>query len=91
MHHIRDCLPEIKNRITGMMADIQQELDALGVPTDDISRATLGGSLLGLLSKFAANFSNAVEGKGSSDNGIEMNELYGGARISYIFNEIFGR
>ena len=74
-----------------MMADIQQELDALGTPTDDISRATLGGSLLSLLSKFAANFSNAVEGKGSSDNGIEMNELYGGARISYIFNEIFGR
>jgi len=26
MHHIRDCLPEIKNRITGMMADIQQEV-----------------------------------------------------------------
>jgi len=91
MHHIRDCLPEIKNRITGMMADIQQELDALGTPTVDISRATLGGSMLSLLSKFAANFSNAVEGKGSSDNGIEMNELYGGARISYIFNEIFGR
>mmetsp|Transcript_17925 Transcript_17925/g.36371 ORF Transcript_17925/g.36371 Transcript_17925/m.36371 type:complete len:776 (-) Transcript_17925:35-2362(-) len=91
MHHIRDCLPEIKNRITGMMADIQQELDALGTPTGDISRATLGGSLLGLLSKFAASFGNAVDGKGSSADGVEMNELYGGARISYIFNEIFGR
>ena len=88
MHHIRDCLPEIKNRITGMMADIQQELDALGTPTGDISRATLGGSLLGLLSKFAASFGNAVDGKGSSADGVEMNELYGGARISYIFNEV---
>jgi len=95
MHHIRDCLPEIKNRITGMMADIQQELDALGTPTGDISRATLGGSLLSLLSKFAASFGNAVDGRGdgrgSSADGVEMNELYGGARISYIFNEIFGR
>jgi dynamin 1-like protein len=91
MHHIRDCLPEIKNRITGMMADIQQELDALGTPTGDISRATLGGSLLSLLSKFAAGFGNAVDGRGSSADGVEMNELYGGARISYIFNEIFGR
>ena len=91
MHHIRDCLPEIKNRITGMMADIQQELDALGTPTGDISRATLGGSLLSLLSKFAASFGNAVDGKGTSADGVEMNELYGGARISYIFNEIFGR
>tara|TARA_B110000971_G_C19675537_1_gene348655 strand:- start:110 stop:547 length:438 start_codon:yes stop_codon:yes gene_type:complete len=67
------------------------QLDALGTPTDDISRATLGGELLSLLSKFASNFSNAVEGKGASDSGVEMNELYGGARISYIFNEIFGR
>ncbi len=91
MHHIRDCLPDIKNRITGMMADIQQELDALGTPTGDISRATLGGSLLSLLSKFAAAFGNAIDGKGTGDSGVETNELYGGARISYIFNEIFGR
>ena len=31
------------------------------------------------------------KGKGSLTDGIEMNELYGGARISYIFTEIFGR
>jgi Dynamin central region len=33
----------------------------------------------------------AVDGRGSSPDGIEMNELYGGARISYIFHEIFAR
>ncbi len=33
----------------------------------------------------------ATQGKGSLADGIEMNELYGGARISYIFTEIFGR
>lgn len=34
MHHIRDCLPDIKNRITGMMIDINQEIDALGMPAE---------------------------------------------------------
>mmetsp|Transcript_91179 Transcript_91179/g.181818 ORF Transcript_91179/g.181818 Transcript_91179/m.181818 type:complete len:546 (+) Transcript_91179:587-2224(+) len=91
MHHIRDCLPDIKNRITGMMIDINQEIEALGAPADDMNGAHLGGILLSLLSNYAANFQNTVEGKGSLADGIEMNELYGGARISYIFTEIFGR
>lgn len=30
MHHIRDCLPDIKSRINSMMIDVQRELDALG-------------------------------------------------------------
>lgn len=30
MHHIRDCLPDIKNRINSMMVDVQRELVALG-------------------------------------------------------------
>lgn len=91
MHHIRDCLPDIKNRITGMMIDITTEIEALGIPTNSMNQPQLGGILLSLLSNYAANFQNAVEGKGSSADGIEMNELYGGARISYIFTEIFGR
>mmetsp|Transcript_2885 Transcript_2885/g.3989 ORF Transcript_2885/g.3989 Transcript_2885/m.3989 type:complete len:698 (+) Transcript_2885:16-2109(+) len=91
MHHIRDCLPDIKNRITGMMIDINQEIDALGMPADSMNSANLGGILLNLLSNYASNFQNAVEGKGLFSDGIEMNELYGGARISYIFTEIFGR
>eukprot|EP00614_Pseudopedinella_elastica_P027250 CAMPEP_0172635434 /NCGR_PEP_ID=MMETSP1068-20121228/199318_1 /TAXON_ID=35684 /ORGANISM="Pseudopedinella elastica, Strain CCMP716" /LENGTH=519 /DNA_ID=CAMNT_0013447641 /DNA_START=110 /DNA_END=1666 /DNA_ORIENTATION=- len=91
MHHIRDCLPDIKTRITGMMIDINQEIEALGAPAEAMNGAHLGGILLNILSNYAANFQNAVEGKGSLADGIEMNELYGGARISYIFTEIFGR
>ena len=49
---------------------------------------TPGGTLLTLLSKFATCVSNSVDGKGSTDGGVEMSELYGGARISYIFNEV---
>ena len=95
MHHIRDVLPDLKNRITTMMGDVQQELDALGVPGDK-SRNSLGGTLLGLLSKFANNFASIIDGKGGELGSSEANtknlalvELFGGARINYIFNDIF--
>lgn len=39
---------------------------------------------LTLLSNFASNFHAAVDGRGSSPDGIEMNELYGGARIRCV-------
>lgn len=91
MLHIRDCLPDIKSKIMGMMGTVQANIDALGEPTDDLGGAALGATLLQLLSKFARCFANSVEGRGSSDGTVEMSELCGGARISHIFNEIFGR
>lgn len=91
MLHIRDCLPEIKSKIMGMMVTVQSQIDALGDPTDAQGSSLLGGTLLRLLSRFAQSFANSVDGRGSSEGAVEMAELYGGARISYIFNEIFGR
>mmetsp|Transcript_18703 Transcript_18703/g.26342 ORF Transcript_18703/g.26342 Transcript_18703/m.26342 type:complete len:864 (+) Transcript_18703:54-2645(+) len=126
MHHIRECLPELKSRITNMTSDVQSELESLGTPTDQAaSMGTLGGHLLTLLGKFATNFSNTIEGRECSltpvlsiqsssstpsccvhhasktqqgptiqnniNNLHEANELYGGARISYIFTDIFSQ
>lgn len=93
MHHIRECLPEVKNRISSMMSDVQQEMEALGSPNQQ-SRSSLGGTLLGLLSKFATNFASIIDGKGGElNNGKAQNlalvELFGGARINYVFTEIF--
>lgn len=90
MHHIRECLPDLKNRIVNMITDVQHDLDALGTPTDD-STSNLGATMLALLSKFSASFANCIEGKGSSHEGLEMNELFGGARIGFIFSEVFVR
>lgn len=93
MHHIRDCLPDLKHRIGRMMTDIQQELDALGSPTQNSSRSARGAALLSLLSKFANNFASILEGKGSQDGKRTfrhpVDELMGGARISFIFTEVF--
>ena len=50
--------------------------------------------MLGLLSRFASNFQSAVEGRGFSSSppdSVETFELYGGARINFIFTEIFGK
>ena len=92
MLHIRDCLPEIKSRIMGMMVTVQSNIDSLGESFSAQGGSLLGATLLQLLSKFAANFGNSIEGRGSGPDGaVEMAELYGGARISYIFNEVFGR
>jgi replication fork clamp-binding protein CrfC len=93
MHHIRECLPEVKNRISSMMTDVQQEMEALG-SSNLQSRSSLGGTLLGLLSKFATNFASIIDGRGGElNNGNSKNlaliELFGGARINYIFTEIF--
>ena len=95
MHHIRDCLPELKNRIATMLGDVQTELEALGAPTEANSRSSMGGVLLSMLSKFCNNFGSIVDGKGGQntlsgpDKDAALNELFGGARISYIFTEIF--
>lgn len=93
MHHIRDCLPDLKQRIGRMMADVQSELDALGTPTNNSSRSSRGASLLALLSKFANNFACILDGKGRPDGKKSLadavNELTGGARISFIFTEVF--
>ena len=92
MHHIRDCLPELKNRISMMVTDVQTELDALGPPGIQ-NKSAMGGTLLNMLSKFASNFASIIEGKGGQTimNGSKtaITELFGGARISYIFTEIF--
>ena len=94
MHHIRDVLPDLKTRITHMMADVQLEIETLGSPALT-SRSSRGGALLGLLSKFANNFASLLDGHGAKDansklkNSTSQNELWGGARISYIFTEVF--
>lgn len=35
MHHIRDCLPELKTRINVLIAQFQSLLSSFGEPVDD--------------------------------------------------------
>ncbi|XP_013875200.1 dynamin-1-like protein isoform X2 [Austrofundulus limnaeus] len=83
MHHIRDCLPELKTRINVLAAQYQSLLNSYGDPVEDKS-----ATLLQLITKFAAEYCNTIEGTAKY---IETAELCGGARICYIFHETFGR
>lgn len=83
MHHIRDCLPELKTRINVLAAQYQSLLSSYGEPVEDQS-----ATLLQLITKFATEYCNTIEGTAKY---IETAELCGGARICYIFHETFGR
>ncbi|KAM4678469.1 dynamin-1-like protein isoform 2-T2 [Discoglossus pictus] len=83
MHHIRDCLPDLKTRINVLAAQYQSLLNSYGEPVEDQS-----STLLQLITKFATEYCNTIEGTAKY---IETSELCGGARICYIFHETFGR
>ncbi|KAF4109638.1 hypothetical protein G5714_008890 [Onychostoma macrolepis] len=83
MHHIRDCLPELKTRVTVLSAQYQSRLNSYGQPVEDHS-----ATLLQIVTKFASDYCNTIEGTARH---IQTSELCGGARICYIFHETFGR
>jgi len=86
MNHIRDCLPELKQKITSMVTKKNEEMMSYGDPRYDTSPGAL---LLQIINQFSAGFIEMIEGKANDDRAVE--ELYGGARIHYIFNEIFNK
>ncbi|XP_032668962.1 dynamin-1-like protein isoform X2 [Odontomachus brunneus] len=83
MHHIRDCLPELKTRVNVMVAQFQTLLNSYGENVGDKSQ-----TLLQIITKFASSYCATIEGTARN---IETTELCGGARICYIFHETFGK
>ncbi|XP_017754034.1 PREDICTED: dynamin-1-like protein isoform X2 [Eufriesea mexicana] len=83
MHHIRDCLPELKTRVSVMVSQFQTLLNSYGEDVSDKSQ-----TLLQIITKFASSYCSTIEGTARN---IETTELCGGARICYIFHETFGR
>ncbi|XP_061705783.1 dynamin-1-like protein isoform X8 [Cydia pomonella] len=83
MHHIRDCLPELKVRVNVMISQFQTLLNSYGEDVSDKYQ-----TLLQIITKFASAYCSTIEGTARN---IETTELCGGARICYIFHETFGR
>ncbi|XP_055774461.1 dynamin-1-like protein [Salvelinus fontinalis] len=106
MLHIRDCLPELKTRVTVLGAQYQAWFSSNGQPVEDHST-----TLLQMVTKFVSNYCNTIEGTATH---IQTSELFSqiswrfarrlkkrlnvaweatscrGARICYIFHETFG-
>lgn len=83
MHHIRDCLPDLKTRVNVMSSQFQSLLNSYGEDVTDKSQ-----TLLQIITKFASAYCATIEG---TSKNIETTELCGGARMCYIFHETFGR
>lgn len=67
MHHIRDCLPELKTRVNLMMSQFQALLHSYGDPVKDKSQ-----TLLQIITKFASSYCATIEGTARN---IETTEL----------------
>lgn len=83
MHHIRNTLPDIKARISSQLAKYSAELTALGGPMGETNP---GSVVLSTITEFCAEFRSAIDG---NTNDLSLNELSGGARISFVFHELF--
>ncbi|KAJ2235664.1 vacuolar protein sorting-associated protein 1 [Coemansia sp. RSA 1722] len=85
MHHIKITLPEIKAKIASALAKYRAELEQLGDPLTDAA-GQAANTTLSIITEFCSDFSSALEGQ-STD--LSTYELSGGARISFVFHEIF--
>jgi replication fork clamp-binding protein CrfC len=83
MQHIRNTLPDIKARITQQLQKYTAELSSLGGPVGDGSG---GNVVLSVITEFTNEFRTVIDG---NTNDLSLNELSGGARISFVFHELF--
>lgn len=80
--HIRATLPEIKAKIETALKKYQNELTALGPEAVDSPSSTV----LSVITDFCNDYNGVLDGQTKD---ISSNELSGGARISFVFHEVF--
>ena len=82
MHHIKNTIPEIKSRISALLQKYMLELQQLGDPMDKDG----SNLILSIITEFSNEYQTVIQGTSSDISG---DELSGGARISFVFHEIF--
>ncbi|KNZ75504.1 Vacuolar protein sorting-associated protein 1 [Termitomyces sp. J132] len=83
MHHIKATIPDIKARITQQLQKYNAELMQLGGALGDNNP---GNVVLSVITEFCSEFRTTIDG---NTNDLSLNELSGGARISFVFHELF--
>lgn len=82
LNHIRNTLPEIKSRIDNTLKKCQAELASIGPP----QLGSPSNIVLSSITEFCNEYRSILEGQG---NDVSSMELSGGARISFVFHEIY--
>lgn len=83
MHHIRATLPDIKARISTQLQKFNAELQSLG---GAMGEGNSGNIVLSVITEFCSEFRTTIDG---NTNDLPLNELSGGARISFVFHELY--
>lgn len=84
-NHIKDTLPELRNKLQKQMLDLEKEVEEYkNFQPDDPSRKTK--AMLQMVQQFSTQFDKLIEGSG---NTIDIKELSGGAKINRVFHERF--
>lgn len=84
MHHIKATLPDIKSRIHSSLTKYQQELQKLGGDVDLLGSGS--NVVLNVITDFSNEYRSILDG---TSQDLSTNELSGGARISFVFHELY--
>ena len=82
MMHIKQTLPDIKARISASLQKYSAELSSLG----DMLGGNSSNAILGIITEFCSEYRTILEG---SNQELSNTELSGGARISFVFHELY--
>ena len=82
MMHIKQTLPDIKARIQSSLQKYSAELNQLG----DSMLGNSGNIILNIITEFCNEYRTVLEG---SNQELSSIELSGGARISFVFHELY--
>lgn len=82
MMHIKQTLPDIKARISASLQKYTTELQGLG----DSMLGNSGNIVLNIITEFSNEWRTVLEGNNTE---LSSNELSGGARISFVFHELY--
>ena len=84
MSHIQQCLPDMRVKLAATIAETHAELEGYGAPA--LSTDHGSSILLPLVSAFSQSYNDALDGQQPD---VSLSELYGGARIGFVFRELF--
>lgn len=82
LHHIKSTLPDIKMRIEHSLKKYSHELAILGPQMEESPTSIT----LSMITDFSRDYNEILNGEAKE---LPSNELSGGARISFVFHEIF--
>ena len=82
LHHIKGTLPDIKMRIENSLKKYQNDLTLLGPELAELPTSIA----LSMITNFSKDYTSILNGESKE---LTLQELSGGARISFVFHEIF--